>query len=84
MTVFVLIVTVIAMSVLCVVYDKEKSNSILLMLCETGATNLDYYFNGVQKSVKRFRPLRKRMLRSLMTKNLTRMWNASGTILVTS
>lgn len=53
MTVFVIIVTVIAMSVLCVVYDKEKSDNILLMLCKTGATNLDFYFNGVQNSVEK-------------------------------
>ena len=53
MTVFVLIVTVIAMSVLCVVYDKGKSDNILLLLCKTGAYNLDSYFNGVQKSVEK-------------------------------
>ena len=52
MTVFVLIVTVIAMSVLCVVYDKEKSDNILLLLCKTGASNLDSYFTGAQKSVE--------------------------------
>ena len=53
MTVFVLIVTVIAMSVLCVVYDKSKSDNTLLLLCKTGVTNLDSYFNGVQKSVEK-------------------------------
>ena len=55
MTVFVLIVTVIAMSVLSVIFirksDDKKNDSILLLLCETGASNLDFYFNGVQKSV---------------------------------
>ena len=53
MTVFVLIVTVIAMSVLCVVYDKSKSDNTLLLLCKTGVTNLDSYFNGVRKSVEK-------------------------------
>lgn len=52
MTVFVLIVTVIAMSVLCVVYDKSKSDNILLLLCKMGKSNLNSYFNGVQKSVE--------------------------------
>lgn len=52
MTVIILIVTVVAMSVLFVVYDKEKSDHILLLLCETGASNLDYYFNGAQESVE--------------------------------
>ena len=55
MTVIVLIVTVITMSVLSVVYirksDDRKNDSILLLLCETGASNLDFYFNGVRKSV---------------------------------
>ena len=55
MTVIVLIVAVIAMSVLSVVYirksDDKKNDSILLLLCETGASNLDFYFNGVRKSV---------------------------------
>ena len=57
MTVLVLIVAVVAMSVLSVVFirngDQEKTDQILLVLCETGASNLDYYFNGVQKSVEK-------------------------------
>ena len=57
MMVIVLIVTVIATSVLSVVFirngEQEKTDQILLLLCETGATNLDYYFNSVQKSVEK-------------------------------
>ena len=31
--------------------ERRRSDQILLLLCETGARNLDYYFNSVQKSV---------------------------------
>ena len=57
MTVFVLIVTVIIMSILSVIFiknnDRRKSNQLLLLLCETGANNLDFYFSATQKSVEK-------------------------------
>jgi hypothetical protein len=31
--------------------EQRKSDQLLLLLCETGEKNLDYYFNSVQKSV---------------------------------
>ncbi|MBR0415281.1 MAG: GGDEF domain-containing protein [Clostridia bacterium] len=31
--------------------EHRKSDQLLLLLCETGEKNLDYYFNSVQKSV---------------------------------
>lgn len=31
--------------------EHRKSDQILILLCETGERNLDYYFNSVQKSV---------------------------------
>ena len=31
--------------------EHKKSDQLLLVLCETGKKNLDYYFNSVQKSV---------------------------------
>ena len=31
--------------------ERRESDQLLLLLCETGEHNLDYYFNGVQKSV---------------------------------
>ena len=31
--------------------EEKKSDQLLLMLCETGEKNLDYYFDSVQKSV---------------------------------
>ncbi len=31
--------------------EQRKSDQLLLLICETGEKNLDYYFNSVQKSV---------------------------------
>ena len=33
--------------------ERRKSDQLLLLLCETGERNLDYYFNSVEKSVKK-------------------------------
>lgn len=33
--------------------ENERSDQLLLLLCETGERNLDYYFNSVEKSVKK-------------------------------
>lgn len=33
--------------------EQRKSDQLLILLCETGEKNLDYYFNSVQKSVQR-------------------------------
>ena len=33
--------------------EHRKSDQLLLLLCETGERNLDYYFNSVEKSVKK-------------------------------
>lgn len=71
MTVIILIVTVVAMSVLFVVYDNEKSNHILLLLCETGASNLDYYFNGAEKSVDEVASFAKEDVTNLDDKELS-------------
>ena len=55
MTVCVVIVAVVAITLLSVLSvrnnEQRKSDQLLLLLCETGETNLDYYFNSVQKSV---------------------------------
>ena len=51
----VVIIVVLIISSLSVIFIKKaehrKSSQILLLLCETGESNLDYYFNSVQKSV---------------------------------
>ena len=33
--------------------ERRKSDQLLLLLCETGERNLDYYFTSVEKSVKK-------------------------------
>ena len=55
MTVIVLIVTVVTVSIISVIFiknnDQRKSDQLLLLLCETGEKNLDFYFNSAQRSV---------------------------------
>lgn len=57
MTVCVVIFAVSVVTLLSVVFiqrtEHHKSDQLLLLLCETGEKNLDYYFNSVQKSVGR-------------------------------
>ena len=55
LTACVVVVAVIAITMLSVFYvrnnEQSKSDQLLLLLCETGERNLDYYFNSVQKAV---------------------------------
>lgn len=57
MTICVLVLALTAISALSVFFirntESHKSDQLLLLLCETGERNLDYYFNSVQKSVGR-------------------------------
>ena len=57
LTVFAIIVAVVSVMVLSVLFirstEHRKSDQLLLLLCETGEKNLDYYFNSVQKSVRK-------------------------------
>lgn len=54
-TIFVVAVAVIIVSSISVFFirntEHRKSDQLLLLLSETGKTNLDYYFSSVQKSV---------------------------------
>lgn len=57
MTVCVVIVAVTVVAVLTVFFirinEHRRSDQLLLLLCETGERNLDYYFDSVQKSVEK-------------------------------
>lgn len=57
MTVIILIVTVFILMIFSVIFiqnnEHRKSDQLLLLLCETGEKNLDYYFNSTQKSVEK-------------------------------
>ena len=56
MTVLVLAITVVIITMSTVLFIRKtevrKSDQILLLLCETGEKNLNYYFNSVQRSVR--------------------------------
>ena len=51
------LIIVMSMAFLSVVFirnnEQQKSNQLLLLMCEAGEKNLDYYFNSVQKSVRK-------------------------------
>lgn len=57
LTVWITVIAVVVVTVLSVVFirnaEHTKSGQLLLLLCETGEHNLDYYFNSVEKSVKK-------------------------------
>ena len=57
LTIYVVIFAVSTVSIMSVVFvrnnEHRKSDQLLLLLCETGEKNLDYYFNSVQKSVEK-------------------------------
>lgn len=56
-TVCMIAITVAIITTLSVVFisntGHRKSDQMLLLLCETGEKNLDYYFNSVEKSVEK-------------------------------
>ena len=57
LTVCITVFAVAVVTLLSVVFirntEHHKSDQLLLLLCETGERNLDYYFNSVEKSVQK-------------------------------
>lgn len=57
MTVCVIVIAMVVTTFLSVVFirrnEQHEADQLLLLLCETGEKNLDYYFNSVQKSVRK-------------------------------
>ena len=57
LTVCVIAFAVIVVTLLSVLFirnnERRESEQLLLLLCETGERNLDFYFNSVQKSVEK-------------------------------
>ena len=57
MAVFMIVAVVLVVTVTSVLFirntEHRKSDQLLLLLCETGERNLDYYFTSVEKSVKK-------------------------------
>ena len=55
LTITVIAVVVVTLTSVLFIRNTEhrKSDQLLLLLCETGERNLDYYFQSVEKSVKK-------------------------------
>ena len=57
MTICSIVITAIVITLISVSFIRNKepheTDQLLLLLCETGERNLDYYFNNVQKSVEK-------------------------------
>ena len=57
LTVWMTVIAVLTVALVSVLFirntEHRKSDQMLLLLCETGERNLDYYFNSVEKSVKK-------------------------------
>ena len=72
--VFVIVVAVVVVSCLSVVFirnnERLESDQLLLLLCETGEHNLNYYFDSVQKSVAKVSKFAEDDLEGLETEQL--------------
>ena len=57
LTVSITVIAVFVVTLLGVIFirntERRKSDQLLLLLCETGERNLDYYFSSVEKSVRK-------------------------------
>ena len=57
LTVWITVIAVAVVTLLSVIYIRDaehrQSENLLLLMCETGERNLDYYFKSVEKSVKK-------------------------------
>lgn len=69
LTVWITVIAVAAMTLLSVIFirntESQKSQQLLLLLCETGERNLDYYFKSVEKSVRKVASYAEKELDSL-------------------
>ena len=70
------VVAVVVVTLLSVLFirnaEHNQSDQLLLLLCETGERNLDYYFNSVEKSVKKVAAYAEKELDGLGDEELTR------------
>jgi len=68
------VIAVVAVTLLSVFFirntERRKSDQLLLLLCETGERNLDYYFNSVEKSVEKVGTYAQKDLTGLGTEDL--------------
>ncbi len=82
MTVCVIVIAVALVTLLSVIFirrtEQRESDQLLLLLCETGERNLDYYFNSVQKSVRKVASFAEADLEGLETEQLERHMERVG------
>ena len=71
-----IIIAVIVVTLLSVLFivntEHHKSDQLLLLLCETGEKNLNYYFDGVEDSIDKVAKYAEDNLDGLETKQLER------------
>ena len=74
LTTCITVLAVVVVTVLSVVFiqntEHRKSDQLLLLLCETGERNLDYYFDSVEKSVRKVATFTERDLDGLDDEHL--------------
>jgi len=74
LTICITVVAVAVVTALSVVFirntEHRKSDQLLLLLCETGERNLDYYFGSVEKSVRKVATFTERDLDGLDDEHL--------------
>ena len=74
MAVWLIIIAVAITTLLSVVFiinsEHRRSDQILLLLCETGEKNLDYYFNSVENSIEKVASFAEDDLEGLETEKL--------------
>ena len=82
LTVCVIVIAVSAVTLLSVLFirnnEQRESQQLLLLLCETGERNLDYYFNSVQRSVEKVAAFAEEDLKGLDDQELARHMEAVG------
>ncbi|MER2053993.1 MAG: diguanylate cyclase [Clostridia bacterium] len=76
LTTCITVIAVVVVTVLSVAFirntEHRKSDQLLLLLCETGERNLDYYFNSVEKSVRKVATFTERDLDGLDDEHLAK------------
>ena len=76
LAVFVTVIAVAIVTLTSVLFirnnERRQSDQLLLLLCETGERNLDYYFNSVQKSVEKVASFAEKDLTGLETEEFAR------------
>ena len=76
LTVCVIVIAVCVVTLLSVLFirnnEHHQSDQLLLLLCETGERNLDYYFNSVQRSVDKVSSFAEKDLEGLEADQLAR------------